>query len=133
MTIPNNSTLKFATLSDATTAKYRIYAQSYTASGNNHINGNNYQNGNNPPHRVEYWYLGTDLLKLNGTADMHGVIYAPYSIVDVQGNFNFYGAIKARELNVTGTGKINYDEALGASPVLTDINFALKKTSQRYR
>lgn len=128
----NNARITFPTLPPGPD-KIRIYSGQYSANGNNHINGNKYVNSNNPPHKVEFWYLGTDQLQLNGNVEMNGVIYAPYATVQVNGNFNFYGAIKAKLLDVRGNARINYDEELGASPVLTDLNFSLKKTSQRYR
>lgn len=101
---------------------------------NNHINGNRLFAMNNAPHQVRLYYIGTNPLILNGTAQMNAVVESSYAPVTVSGNFNFYGAIRAPHLLVQGNARINYDEALGAVvPVLNDMNFSLKKSSQRYR
>lgn len=100
---------------------------------NYHFNGNNMLNTHNAPHQVWINYLGSEKLYLDGTAAINAVIIAPYAIVDVRGNFNFYGGIQALTLDVGGHARINYDEALGYMPVLSDITYDLKKTSQRYR
>ena len=113
--------------------KIRIYAEQFDANGSNHLNGSKVVNSANAPHQVEFYYLGNSTLTLNGTVTMYGVIYAPNAQVDVLGNFNFYGGIMAKVLNVSGNAKLYYDEELGGNPVLTDMNYALRKTSQRYR
>lgn len=101
---------------------------------NDHFNGNRIVSMNNAPHQLRLNYIGTDLLELNGTAQMNAVLESSYAPITVSGNFNFYGAIRAPQLLVQGNARINYDEALGVvTPVLTDMNFSLKKSSQRYR
>lgn len=110
--------------------KVTIYVETM---GNNHMNGNNFYNENNAPHQLELYYIGTNDLKLNGNADFNAVLYSPNANVDVQGNFNYYGGIFAKTLDVSGSALIFYDEDLGATPVLSDMNFTLRKASQRYR
>lgn len=100
---------------------------------NDHINGNQFYNPSYAPNQLRLNYTGSQELFLNGTADLNAIITAPNSDVTVNGNFNFYGAIKAQNLYVSGNARINYDEALAGSPVLSDMSFALRKTSQRYR
>lgn len=46
-----------------------------------------------------------------GTERFHGVIYAPYSYVDM-GSGHFYGAFVAGGLRAGGSARIHYDEAL---------------------
>ena len=121
---------KFSVGSVPSDKKVTIYVESIS---NNAINGNQFYNANNAPHQLEIRYLGDAALQLNGTADINAVIIAPNVGVTVNGNFNFYGGIMADRVTVLGHARINYDEALGGLPVLTDMNFALRKASQRYR
>ncbi|MCB0352770.1 MAG: hypothetical protein KDD64_04570 [Bdellovibrionales bacterium] len=125
---PNNAKVAFGTI--PVDKKVTIYVEDF---GNDHINGNETYNPNNAPHQVEIYYIGAEDIKLNGNADLNAMVYSPLANVDVQGNFNFYGGIFAKTLDVSGSARINYDEALGAVPVLSDLNFTLKKASQRYR
>jgi len=102
--------------------------------GNDHINGSEYYNPSNAPHQVIVNYTGTDQIELNGNAELNATIVAPYAPVRVNGNFNFYGSIKATALDIKGTARVNYDETGQAVvPVLDDITFSLRKASQRYR
>ncbi|MCB0339191.1 MAG: hypothetical protein KDD53_06290 [Bdellovibrionales bacterium] len=151
VSIPNNKTLTltdtvnpyyFRTLSfSANNAKFdfgnippgqkvTIYMEK---TGNDHMNGNEYYNPNNAPHQVEVIYIGTDTFKMNGNADFNAVVISPNADIDVQGNFNFYGGIFAKSIDVSGNALFNYDEGIGGTPVLSDMNFAVKKASQRYR
>lgn len=100
---------------------------------NLHLNGNRVTNGNNAPHQFELNYLGSDMLQLNGTADLNAMITAPYATVDVRGNFNFHGGILAKELTIGGNAKVNFDESSTPVTAPSDMNFSLRKTSQRYR
>lgn len=103
------------------------------AINNDHINGNTFYNASNAPHQVEIFYLGATELKLNGTADINAMITASNAPVVVNGNFNMYGGIWSTSLDVKGNARLYADESVGGVPVLSDMNFALKKTSQRYR
>ena len=98
-----------------------------------HLNGNRLTNTNNAPHQFELNYLGTDELKLNGTADLNAMVTSPYATVDVRGTFNLHGGVLAKELTIGGTAKVNFDESATPTTAPSDINFALRKTSQRYR
>ncbi|MCB0324729.1 MAG: hypothetical protein KDD69_14200 [Bdellovibrionales bacterium] len=127
----NNAELAFGNIPPG--EKIRIYLQAISANGASHINGKKYINTNNAPHQVEFYYLGTDTLQLNGTVEMSSVIYAPNAPVIVNGNFNFYGGIHALDLTISGNARVNYDETDATLSSLNDIKFALKKASQRYR
>lgn len=100
---------------------------------NNHINGNLFYNPNNAPHQLVINYIGLNAISLDGTADINAVVVAPNSTVTVNGNFNFYGGIYTTQLTILGRARINWDEGIGGIPVLSDMNFALRKASQRYR
>lgn len=110
--------------------KVTIYVEKIS---NDAINGNQFYNVVNAPHQLIINYIGIDPIRLNGTSDINTVLVAPNSNVEVNGNFNYYGGIYTNQLKVLGHARFNYDEALGAMPVLSDMNFALKKASQRYR
>lgn len=127
----NNAEISYGTIPSG--KDITVYTESIKANGSNHINGKKFINASSAPHQVKLYYLGTDKLTMNGNVDMGAIVYAPNADVDVLGNFNFYGAIQAKNLYVGGNARINYDESLGGVPVLSDMNFALKQTSQRYR
>ncbi|NBW40779.1 hypothetical protein EBR25_07220 [bacterium] len=110
--------------------KVRVYVETLS---NGHINGNEFYNSNNAPHQLEIYYLGSDTIRLNGTADINSVLYASNADIDVLGNFNYYGGIFAKSLDVSGSALFFYDEALGALPALSDMNFSVRKASTRYR
>ena len=77
--------------------------------------------------------MGTTTLTLNGTAAMNLVLVAPYSHVDILGNFTMDGGVLAKSLAVSGSVRLNYVENYGAAAALSDMTFALRKASQRYR
>ncbi len=126
----NNSSIDFGTVPVGQQIELNVLNN---VSGNNHLNGNRLINPNNAPHQVQMNYHGTDELILNGTANMNMNITAPNAKATVQGNFLYYGGLQAKQLEISGNSEIFYDENLGSVPVISDIKFALKKTSQRYR
>ena len=109
--------------------KVTIYVETMS---NDHINGNQFYNVKHAPHQLEINYIGTNALKLNGTADINAFVYAPKVGVTTNGNFNYYGALKALSFTVSGNARINADETIVAAPVVSDIKFSLHKTSQYY-
>lgn len=111
--------------------KVTVYVE--VPNSNYTLNGNRVINSINAPHQVEIYYVGSTPLTLNGTSVMSATLFAPNAAVTVSGNFNFYGGILAKELLVNGHSTISYDENLGVVPVLSDLNFSLRKASQRYR
>lgn len=125
----NNAALAFGSIPEG----QRVTLYTEALNSNNHINGNKLFNMDNAPHQVLINYLGTETLRFNGTAQMNAVVVAPYASIIVNGNFNFYGGIWAKDLTVSGNATISYDEALGGASVVNDLNFAVRKTSQRYR
>jgi hypothetical protein len=114
-----------------TDKKVKIFVE--VPNSNYTLNGNRLINTVNAPHQVEIVYIGSSQLTLNGTSQISANIIAPLATVSVLGNFNMYGGIQARALDVTGNARLFYDEALGGSPVVSDLHYALKKTGQRYR
>ncbi len=128
--VGNNSSLNFGTVAPGNQVNINILN---TVSSNNHLNGNRVLNPNNAPAQVQLNYHGTQEVILNGTANMYMNFTAPNAPVTVQGNFLYYGGIQSKVLSIAGNAELFYDENLGAVPIISDIKFALKQTSQRYR
>lgn len=51
---------------------------------------------------------------LNGNGNLNVSLYAPKTAVHVSAGGEMYGALRARNIKVSGAAKIHYDEALGA-------------------
>jgi hypothetical protein len=90
-------------------------------------------NSNNAPHQLVVNYTGTLPLDIGGNVSIGANVTAPSADVTVIGTAAFFGSIKAQRLTVSGNGNLYYDEALGVVSPISDINYELKKTSQRYR
>ncbi|MCB0359875.1 MAG: hypothetical protein KDD44_09570 [Bdellovibrionales bacterium] len=127
----NKAKIAFGPIPDGETIE--IYVEGVQMNAAGHINGNKIVNGNNAPHQVIWHYLSGGTLNLEGTTDMSALIIAPSAKVEVQGNFEYYGGILAKQLYVSGNAQLYYDEALGLSSAVTDLNFTLRKASVRYR
>jgi hypothetical protein len=121
---------KFAFGAIPSDKKVTLYIGEFTG---DHLNGNQFLNPNNAPHQAVVNYLGSNKLYLNGTAAFNAFIVAPSAQVEVNGNFIFYGSIKATALDIRGAARPYADEAAVSTPVLSDARFSLKKASQRYR
>jgi hypothetical protein len=124
----SNSRLKFADLDSADTIS--LYVENIDG---NSFNGNQWYNRNNAPHQIELYITGATTTTLNGTAVMYASIVAPASMINLNGNFNFYGGIKAVAISASGNARLNADETLSASGAVSDIQYSLRKASQRYR
>ena len=99
----------------------------------NSINGNQAVNASGLPHQLIMYYLGAADLTLNGNADMYLALVAPNAHVDVLGNFDYYGALLANSLNLSGSGAVHYDEDLGGTGMIVNVQYRHKTTSPRYR
>ena len=126
LTIPNNARLNIAP--NPASATVYLYVETLNDGS---FNGNQVYNINNRPSQFRLYYLGTQALKLNGTAAMNLALVAPYSSVEVTGNFTFQGGIIAKDLTFSGSGAVHYDESLGGSS-LNDINYRLRDKIQYY-
>lgn len=96
------------------------------------FNGNQVVNSNHPTSFFIY-YLGSNPLTLNGNADMNSALVAPNAAVSVLGNFDYHGALLAKELTLSGSGLIHYDESLGGGGKISDVQYKLEELVQRYR
>lgn len=112
-------------------SQIKIYVEEIV--GDN-LNGNMLVNTNNAPNTLKIFYTGTNSFTFNGTASIHTFFDAPYADVTLNGNFNYYGGVTSKTLDIKGNASFYYDEANGGSaPALSDMNFAIRKASQRYR
>ena len=96
------------------------------------FNGNQVLNTGTPT-EFRLYYLGTDDLLLNGSADMNTALVAPNAGVTVSGNFDYHGALLAKRLTLTGSGGIHYDESLGGTGQVVDVQYRLRDLVQFYR
>lgn len=53
-----------------------------------------------------------DLVDFGANAQFYGTIYAPYASVDINTNFELFGGLMTKRLNLDGNARIHYDEAL---------------------
>lgn len=92
----------------STTSAVKVYVD-----GSVNIGGKGVINPNrNPPAFIIY---GTPLSKsitIGSNAAFYGAIYAPSAALDVTGQGDLYGAFACDTIQVSGLGKIHYDEAL---------------------
>ena len=100
--------------------------------GQSQINGNSVVNSSATPAQFQMIYLGTSNVKLNGNADFEMLFIAPYAEVTLQGNADYHGGIIADRLNLTGNGKLHYDESLN-NTAPTEISYKLQQVTQYYR
>ncbi|SDM11742.1 Polymer-forming protein [Modicisalibacter muralis] len=61
---------------------------------------------------------GKDGVQIGGAAKFYGQVIAPFSKVSVGGSGGLYGAINAREAEISGAGGFHYDESFGEMPAL---------------
>jgi len=126
--LANNATLLFQP--DNAAKPIQIYVEEIVG---NRFNGTQYLNSAGTPKNLMIYYLGTTDLILNGSAAIQAGFVAPKAGVTVQGSFEFYGALLAKRLTLTGSGKIHYDESLAGQGSISDMQYKLHDFSQRYR
>ena len=127
LNIPNTGRLNFDP--QPGTGTINLYVRKFDG---DKFNGNQVFNLNNKPYQLRIHYLGTDALTMNGTAEMHAFLIAPYAAVNVQGNFTYSGGIKALSLYSTGSGELHYDES-GDITTISDTSYRLKQMEEAYR
>ena len=49
---------------------------------------------------------------ITGSTGFYGALYGPLATINVSGNADVYGAIVAKQVNLTGSAELHYDEAL---------------------
>ena len=58
---------------------------------------------------------------IQGNNTFYGGIYGPEATFTIQGNAEIFGAVIAREVNVTGNAEIHYDERLSTSTTVPNV------------
>lgn len=53
-----------------------------------------------------------DEVDFESNAEFYGTLYAPYAIVEINSNFQLFGAMVAREILLDSNSKIHFDESL---------------------
>jgi hypothetical protein len=130
----NNAAIKLPPLATLGSGKVIVHFLSVPVQGGwSLINANNTINTTAPPSRMELNYWGSQQLKLNGNSNFAMAFWAPYALVQLQGNTNYYGALLAKTLNNTGSANMIYDESMGFSPVTIDVTYALRNVEETYR
>jgi hypothetical protein len=125
--ISNTGRLNFAP--SPATGTITLYVRKITGDT---FNGNQVFNVNNKPYQLRLNYLGTERLRLNGTAAMSAFIIAPSAPLEVLGNFVFKGGIKATSLSFNGNGSLHYDES-GDITTLKGVSYQIRNVTQFYR
>ncbi len=60
-------------------------------------------------------------VQFHSTTDFYGIIYAPDAHVVLNSSVGFYGAIMAQEITLNSSVVVHYDESLGDSTLLSDV------------
>ena len=58
---------------------------------------------------------------ITGSTSFYGGLYGPNSTINITGNAEVFGSIVARQVNVSGSAVIHYDERLSASTVVPNV------------
>lgn len=86
------------------------------------------------PNQFKFIYTGTDPISLTGDTDMKFHLYARNTSVTVSGNLEYYGAINAAGLSISGNSMLYSDGiAVGQTvktTALTDLDFRITKVYQ---
>lgn len=80
--------------------------------GDCYFSGGGIVNTTQKPSYLQLYCTGATC-SVSGDSDFHGVIYAPTARIIRSGPSNICGMLLGRELNLSGTGGVHADEALG--------------------
>jgi hypothetical protein len=67
--------------------------------------------------------VDVDLLDFDSNAKMYASIYAPNALVEINSNFELFGAVMAKELILDSNCKIHYDESLADADIYSTSTF----------
>ncbi len=114
------------------TDSVKLFVATMNDQGSNRIQASKIVNSFQQPARFRFNYLGNANFTVNVNAAMYLALQAPYAQVTTSGNQNFFGAMSARILDVSGNVALHYDESLGTGNV-SDIKYTLHAVGQKYR
>ena len=129
LTLVNNSNSTIDIQPNPAGKKVELFVVNITG---NKFNGNQVVNSGRPT-SFTLNYLGTNMLTLDGSAAMNVALVAANTGVTVSGNFEYKGSLLAKQLYLQGSGGIHYDEDLGGTGPVIDVQYRLKEVAQRYR
>ncbi len=101
----------------------------YHGSGDCDLSGHGLVNSSTIPANFIMHSSSTDVVKINGSSDFHGAVYAPAASVTVNGTSETFGAFVGNTMKFLGTSDFHYDEALGRIEVGTPV-YAVKSWRQ---
>ncbi|MBI3934374.1 MAG: pilus assembly PilX N-terminal domain-containing protein [Acidobacteria bacterium] len=81
-------------------------------------NGGSFTNDSMVASDLQIWYAGEGNLEMAGTSGLAAVVYAPSAHFETVGTTDFYGAVIAHTIDLTGTANIHYDRALENGDVI---------------
>ncbi len=89
-------------------------------------------NTNNKPCQLHLVYLGPSDITLDDPADVLLRLTAPAAAVILRAKFDYYGALRAKEVTVSNLAGIHYDESCN-DRVVTGMKFIVRKQGEIYR
>jgi len=103
-----------STIKITTTGKVNFYFEGGSTGGTTSIKlaGQGITNPTGQPGNFGMWVPGQGDISLTGQGDLRAVIYAPKSSVKMAGNGQLFGAVVAKDINVSGNGTFWYDKQL---------------------
>lgn len=99
----------------------------YHAGSNFNLTGQGILNTTKDPNALLVYSLA-NTVKVAGTSEFYGGVYAPNGHVEPSGTSVIYGALVGRRVDIGGTAEFHYDEALSRSKTMT---VKLKRVSWR--
>ncbi len=79
------------------------------------FDGNGLENTTNVPANAHVYSMGSADVQLKSNADFTGVIYAPNSAIQSNGNGSINGALVGNSVKFNGNAQLHYDIQLGSS------------------
>jgi hypothetical protein len=80
------------------------------------LTGGVMSNASGQASKLQFYYAGSQPVKLAGNTASYAVVYAPNAPVNLSGGSHFYGAITASTVNNSGGTAIHYDASLPNIP-----------------
>ena len=89
-------------------------------------------NDSGRPCQLHIIYLGTAEITVGSGADLLLRMTAPYSVLALRAKFDYFGAIRAKELKVSNLTSLHYDESCN-DRFLKGMRFRMRKEGEVYR
>ena len=121
----NSSALTFEDISPE-----NYIALNVGAFSGNRINGINFNNQLNAPYQVRLNITDSDTLNIDGSSPFSADLTAPDSQINLSGNLNYYGGIKAKQIEISDGVTLNADEAIMGVGAISNMTFTLKNPGQ---